>query len=101
MLGKKQKPFRPLADRLIVRPNQEQAEMTQGGLYIPVMAQEKTQQGEVVAVGPGRVTDQGVTIPMTVQAGQQVMYGKYAGTPLELDGEEVLVIRESDVILVL
>jgi len=87
----------PLEDRLVVMPVKETEEM-KGSLYIPIQAQEQSQKGDVIAVGPGKVTDHGVLIPMTIGVGDMVIYGKYAGSTLSLDGEEVLVIRESDVI---
>ncbi len=69
-----------------------------GGLYIPDTAKEKPQQGEVVAVGPGRTTDQGQLIAPTLKAGDKVLYGKYSGTEVTIEGESVLILRESDVL---
>jgi chaperonin GroES len=86
----------PLADRVVVKASEE-AEQMRGGLYIPDTAKEKPQQGEVVAVGPGRVTDEGKTIPMHVKVGDKVLYGKYSGQEFKVDGEEYLILRESDI----
>lgn len=88
---------RPLHDRLLVQRLPEE-EKTAGGLYIPDTAKEKPQQGKVVAVGNGRVTEDGKTLPLEVRAGDKVLFSKYAGTELKLDGEEFLMIREDDVL---
>ena len=87
----------PLADRVVVKPLEE-SETMRGGLYIPDTAKEKPQQGEVVAVGPGRTTDQGQLIAPTLKAGDKVLYGKYSGTEVTIEGETVLILRESDVL---
>ncbi len=87
----------PLADRVVVKPLEE-SETMRGGLYIPDTAKEKPQQGEVVAVGPGRTTDQGALIAPTLKAGDKVLYGKYSGTEVTIEGESVLILRESDVL---
>ena len=89
----------PLADRVVVKPLEE-AESMRGGLYIPDTAKEKPQQGEIVAVGPGR-TEDGKRIPMEVKVGDKVLYGKYSGTEVTLDGETRLILRESDVLAVI
>lgn len=91
---------RPLADRVVVEPIEETEEM-RGGLYIPDTAKEKPQQGKVVAVGPGRLTDDGERMEMEVEEGDRVLYGKYAGTEVTVDGREVLIVKESDVLAVL
>lgn len=88
---------RPLHDRLLVRRMAED-EKTAGGLFIPDTAKEKPQKGEVVAVGNGRVTEDGKTLPLEVRAGDSVLFSKYAGTELKLDGKEYLMIREEDVL---
>ena len=88
--------FKPLGDRIAVRPLPAD-EKTSSGLYIPDTAKEKPQQGTVVAVGPGR-TEDGVHVDMNVNEGDRVLYGKYAGTDLTLDGEELLIMKESDVL---
>ena len=78
----------------------EDPEQTRGGLFIPDSAKEKPQQGEIVAVGPGRY-DEGERVPMDVKVGDKVLYGKYSGTEVTLDGEQLLILRESDVFAVL
>ena len=92
--------IQPLADRVVVKPLEE-AEQMRGGLYIPDTAKEKPQQGEIVAVGPGKMSDDGNRIAMDVKAGDRVLYGKYSGTDVTLDGEEYLILRESDILAVI
>jgi chaperonin GroES len=92
--------IQPLSDRVVVRPLEE-AEQMRGGLYIPDTAKEKPQQGEIIAVGPGRVSDQGERLAPDVKAGDKVLYGKYSGTEVTVDGEQLLILRESDVLAVL
>lgn len=92
--------IRPLGDRVIVKAL-PQEEKTRGGVILPDTAKEKPQQGEVVAVGPGRVTDKGTQVEMEVQVGNRVLYGKYAGTEVKLDGEDYLIIKESEVLAIL
>lgn len=89
--------FTPLGERLIVRPLEEE-QTTSSGIILPDTAKEKPQEGEVVAVGPGRVTDDGARVPMEVQTGDVIIYSKYAGTEYKDDGEEYLILRESDVL---
>jgi chaperonin GroES len=89
----------PLADRVVVRPLEETEQM-RGGLYIPDTAKEKPQQGEVVAVGPGRF-DEGKRVPMEVKVGDKILYGKYSGTEVTIDNEPVLILRESDILAVI
>jgi chaperonin GroES len=89
----------PLADRVVVKPVDE-AEQMRGGLYIPDTAKEKPSQGEVVAVGPGKVADDGSRVAMDVSVGDKVLYGKYSGTDVTLDGEEYLILRESDILAI-
>jgi len=86
----------PLADRVAIRPMEETAQM-KGGLYIPDTAKEKPIQGEVIAVGPGRA-EKGERVPMELKVGDRVVYGKYSGTQVELEGEEIILIKEADVI---
>jgi chaperonin GroES len=86
----------PLADRVVVQP-QAAEETTAGGLIIPDTAKEKPQKGTVLAVGPGKV-ENGNKIDMTVKEGDTVLYGKYAGTEITLDGDEVMIMRESDIL---
>ncbi|MBR9978475.1 MAG: co-chaperone GroES [Bacteroidetes bacterium] len=88
--------LKPLADRVIVRPL-EAEEKTAGGLYIPDTAKEKPMQGEVVAVGPGKISDEGKTLAMEVKTGDKVLYGKYSGTEVTVDGTDYLIMRETDI----
>ena len=92
--------IRPLGDRVIVKAL-PQEERTRGGVILPDTAKEKPQQGEVVAVGPGRVTDKGTKVDMEVRVGDRVLYGKYAGTEVKIEGTEYLIIKESEVLAVL
>ena len=91
---------KPLADRIIVKAA-EAEEMTKGGIILPDTAKEKPQQGEVIAVGPGKVSDSGNIVEMTLKSGDKVLYGKYSGTEITVDGEDVLIMRESDILAVL
>ena len=86
----------PLADRVAIRP-MEETEQMKGGLYIPDTAKEKPIQGVVIAVGPGRI-EKGERVPMELKVNDRVVYGKYSGTQVELEGEEVILIKEADVI---
>ena len=92
--------IQPLADRVVVKALEETEQM-RGGLYIPDTAKEKPSQGEVVAVGPGKISDDGKRLDMDVKVGDKVLYGKYSGTDVTLDGEEFLILRESDVLAVI
>lgn len=92
--------IQPLADRVVVQALDE-AEQTRGGLYIPDTAKEKPQQGKVVAVGPGKLSEQGERLQPDVKAGDIVLYGKYSGTEVTVDQEEFLILRESDILAVL
>ena len=89
----------PLADRVVIKPL-EDAETMRGGLYIPDTAKEKPQQGEVVAVGPGRFED-GKRIPLDVQVGNRVLYGKYSGTEVTVEGDALLILRETDILAII
>jgi len=89
----------PLADRVVVR-SLEGHEQTRGGLFIPDTAKEKPQEGEILAVGPGRFDD-GKRVPMEVKVGDKVLFGKYSGTEVMIDGESLLILRETDVLAVL
>ncbi len=89
--------FTPLGERLIVKPLEEE-QTTSSGIILPDTAKEKPQEGEVVAVGPGRVTDEGARVSMEVQMGDRIIYSKYAGTEYKDDGQEYLILRESDVL---
>ena len=89
--------IRPLQDRILVQRVDEE-ETTAGGIIIPDTAKEKPQEGKVIAVGPGRITDDGKAQPLDVKKGDKVLFSKYAGTEVTLDGEEHLIIREDDVL---
>ena len=91
---------RPLGDRVIIAAL-PQEEMTKGGIILPDTAKEKPQQGEVVAVGKGKISDSGETIAMTVKAGDKVLYGKYSGTEVKIDGTEYLIVKESEILAVI
>ncbi len=91
--------IQPLADRVVVKALEE-AEQMRGGLYIPDTAKEKPQEGEVVAVGPGKLNDEGARIPMEVASGDRVLYGKYSGTEVKVDGDDYLILRESDILAI-
>ena len=92
--------IKPLADRVVVVPLEE-AEQMRGGLYIPDTAKEKPQSGEVVAVGAGKLSDEGARIEPDVEVGQTVLYGKYSGTEVTVEGEDFLILRESDILAVI
>ena len=92
--------FRPLHDRVLVR-RVEAEEKTAGGIIIPDTAKEKPQQGEVIAVGPGARDEHGKLTPLDVKAGDTVLFGKWSGTEVKIDGEELLIMKESDIMGVL
>lgn len=94
------KKLKPLGDRLVVKPI-EQEETTASGLVLPETAKEKPQQGSVIAIGPGRRDDEGKRIEMDVAVDDVVLYAKYAGTEIKIDGEKLLILKESDVLAVL
>ena len=89
--------LKPLADRLVVEPL-EQEDVTTGGIFLPETAKEKPQRGEVIAVGNGKKTEDGKILPIDVKAGDKVLFGKYAGTEIKVDGEEYLIMREDDIL---
>ncbi len=91
--------LKPLADRLVVEPS-EQEEVTAGGIILPETAKEKPQQGKIIAAGPGRVDDEGKRVNMEVKVGDRVLYAKYSGTEIKLDGKKVLILKESDILAV-
>ncbi|MDP9349263.1 MAG: co-chaperone GroES [Gemmatimonadota bacterium] len=91
---------RPLADRVVIKALEESEQM-RGGLYIPDTAKEKPQQGEVIAVGPGKLSDEGNRIEPELKVGDKVLYGKYSGTEVTVDNEQYLILRESDVLAVI
>jgi chaperonin GroES len=88
--------FRPLHDRVVIR-RIEGEEKTKGGVIIPDTAKEKPQEGEVIAVGPGARDESGKLVPLDVKAGDRVLFGKWSGTEVKIDGEELLIMKESDV----
>jgi len=88
--------FRPLHDRVVVRRVKSE-EKSKGGIYIPDTVQEKPQEGEVVAVGPGARDEAGRTVPLDVKAGDRILFGKWSGTEVKIDGEELLIMKESDI----
>ena len=88
--------FRPLHDRVVIRRLTAE-EKTTGGIIIPDTAQEKPMQGEVIAVGPGARNEQGQLVPLDVRAGDRILFGKWSGTEVKLDGEELLIMKESDI----
>ena len=92
--------FRPLHDRVVVKRIEEE-QKTKGGIIIPDTAKEKPMQGEVLAVGPGARNEKGELIPMGVKAGDRVLFGKWSGTEVKLDGDELLIMKESDIMGVL
>ena len=91
--------LKPLADRLVVEPL-EQEDVTTGGIFLPETAKEKPQQGKVTAAGPGRVDEDGKRVAMEVKVGDRVLYAKYSGTEIKMDGKKVLILKESDILAV-
>ena len=89
---------RPLHDRLIVERIEEEGEQKVGGIIIPDTAKEKPQQGKVIAAGKGKLKDDGSVTPLDVQAGDTVLFGKYSGQEIKLDGEEILIMREDEIL---
>lgn len=89
----------PLADRVVVKPIQKE-EMTKGGIILPDTAKEKPQEGEIIAVGPGKMNDGGKIIPMEVKVGDKVIYSKYGGTEIKIDDDEMIILRESDILAI-
>ena len=92
--------FRAVADRVLIEPAPAE-EKTVSGLYIPDNAKEKPMQGKVIAVGPGKKDENGKSIPMEIKVGDQVLYGKYSGTEVSVEGKDYLIVRESDVFAIL
>jgi len=92
--------LKPLADRVIVKP-MEAAEKTKGGIILPDTAKEKPIEGTIVAVGPGKVTEDGKQVKFEVKEGDKVLYGKYSGTEVTVEGEEYLIMRESDIFAII
>jgi chaperonin GroES len=91
--------LKPLGDRIVVKPS-EQEEQTASGIFLPETAKEKPQQGTIVAVGPGVRNDSGDRVAMDVAEGDVVLYARYAGTTIKIDGEEILILKESDVLAI-
>lgn len=89
--------LKPLGDRLVVKPI-EQEDVSRGGILLPETAKEKPQEGKVVAVGPGRLSDEGNRLPMDVKVGDIVIYAKYGGTEIKIEDEELMILRESDIL---
>jgi len=89
--------IRPLQDRVIVKRLEEE-EKTKGGIIIPDSAKEKPQEGKVIAVGKGKVTEEGKVIPLDVKVGDRILFGKYSGTEVKIEGEEHLIMREEDIL---
>ena len=92
--------IQPLADRVVVQALEESEQM-RGGLYIPDTAKEKPMQGTIIAVGPGKLSEENERITPDVEVGQTVLYGKYSGTEVSVDGEEYLILRESDILAII
>jgi len=91
--------IKPLADRVVVKPLEED-ERTPGGIILPDTAKEKPQRGKIVAAGPGRLDDSGKRVALEVKVGDVVMYGKYSGTEIKVDGDDYLILRESDILAI-
>jgi len=91
--------LQPLGDRVVVKPMPRE-EVTKGGIVLPDTAKEKPQEGEIVAVGPGKMTDDGKRIPMEVKVGDRVIYSKYGGSEIKIDDVEMIILRESDILAV-
>ena len=92
--------FKPLGNRIVVEPAEEEASVSSGGIYIPDTAKEKPQEGKVIAAGPGRLTDDGKRVPMEIKKGQTVVYSKYGGTEYRVGDTEYVVLREVDVLFI-
>ena len=89
--------LQPLADRLVIKPIARE-EKTKAGIFLPDTAKEKPQEGEVIAVGPGRMSDEGKRIAMEVKVGDRVLYAKYGGTEIKIEDEELIILREGDIL---
>jgi chaperonin GroES len=92
--------LRPLGDRVIVEPTEREETFAGGALVLPETAKEKPQQGEILAVGPGRLDDSGKRVAMEVKTGDQVLFAKYAGTEIKIEGKKVLILKETDILAV-
>jgi chaperonin GroES len=93
--------IRPLYDRIVVKRVETETEKTSGGLYIPDSAKEKPQEGEVVSVGKGKRLEDGKIVPLDVQPGDRILFGKYSGSEIKLDGEDYMIMREDEVLGIL
>jgi chaperonin GroES len=91
--------LKPLEDRVVIKPAEPDDKM-QGGIIIPDTAKEKPQRGEVIAIGPGKASESGQIVKMTVKVGDTVLYGKYSGTEVTVSGEDYLIVRESDILAI-
>ena len=91
--------LKPLGDRVVIKPSPKE-EVTKSGLVIPDTAKEKPQEGTILAVGPGKLDEDGKRLPMDVKVGDKVLYAKYAGTEIKLEGEEHLIVKESDILAI-
>lgn len=89
--------IKPLGDRVLVQRLEEEEQKTSGGIYIPDTAKEKPQRGKVMAVGPGRMNEEGKLLPMNVKVGDEVLFGKYSGSDVKIDGVEYLIIKEDEI----
>lgn len=89
--------FKPLGDRILVEPT-EASEQTKGGIVLPDTAKEKPQEGKIIAIGEGKKTDDGKVVPTSLKIGDKVLYGKYSGTEITVDGNEYLIVREDDIL---
>lgn len=89
----------PLGDRVVIKPSEEK-ERTKGGIVLPDTAKEKPQEGKIIAVGSGRRSDEGKVIPLTVKVGDRVLYGKYSGTEITIDGDDYLIVKEEDILAI-
>ena len=98
MAPKSKVTFKPLGNRVVIRPKEGDEQMSAGGIYIPDTAKEKPQEGEIVAVGPGKLTEDGSRVPMDVKVGDTVVYSQYSGTEYKDGGTEYLVVREDDIL---
>jgi chaperonin GroES len=92
--------LRPLHDRVVIKRTEEKEQMV-GGLYVPDTAREKPQQGEVIAVGDGRILEDGTRVPPDLKVGDQALFGKYSGTEVKIEGDEFVILREDDVLAVI
>ena len=93
------KTLKPFQDRIVIQPT-VQAEKTMGGIFLPETAKDESQEGTVVAVGPGKILENGTLIPVAVQVGQKVLYAKYGGSKIKVDGTDVLIVSEKDILAV-